>query len=171
MGKYRYIGKYNVGDKVRLRSDLVVGNKYANNVGEVRTHFAQGMAYLVGKEVTINKVSQFGYQVDEGSTYWFTDGMIEHVPLLERKVLPIERFTKMELYVEKVIVQDPATIMFYKVASYNPNTGAFEDWSDTKKIVAKCNKDDGDKYDIGKGVEVAMLKAYRREIDKLLRKF
>jgi hypothetical protein len=169
------MGNYKVGDKVKVRDDLVVGIDYADNYGKVATHFVKEMARFRGEEVTISEDNGRVYKIKDDLARWsYTDGMLESIkpvePLMERKVISIGRSSKMEIYVETLIINDPAIIMFYKVADYDENTGLFRQWSDTKKVIAKCNKDIGDKFDINKGVQVAMLKAYRKEIDKQLRK-
>jgi hypothetical protein len=158
--------KFVVGQEVKVRSDLIAGNDYG-------FYFNEDMSELKGEELVIVRIDKNEIFMKDSNWTWHEE-MLEPVevaePLVESKVLVLERTSKFEIYVERVIVNDPATIMFYKVANYDYATGTFKEWSDTKKIVAKCNKEFGDKFDVGKGVEVAMLLAYRKEIDKLLRK-
>lgn len=162
--------KYAVGQKVMVRSDLIVGVIYG-------FFFSEGMSKLIGQTVTIKEVISNSripyYKIEEGDCFWTDDMLVEPKPVepkLPQRIIDIERATKLEIYVEKFIVNDPATILFYRVPVFDEN-GLFLEWSDTKKIVAKCNKEIGDTFDVGKGVKVAMLKAYRKEIDKMMRKY
>lgn len=166
--------KLEVGQKVKIREGLVGGNDYGN------VYFNESMSRLIGQEFTVESIvereSFTGYRLVEQS-WIFTKEMFEEVevkviePKLPIKTLELGQIGKLEIYVEKVIVSDPAVIMFYKTAKYNGVTGVFEQWSDVKKIVAKCNKEIGDKFDVGKGIDIALLKAFRKEVDKQLRKF
>ncbi|OME54053.1 hypothetical protein BSK59_15845 [Paenibacillus odorifer] len=164
--------KLEVGQKVKIRKGLVSGNDY----GEI--YFNETMSNLIGREFTVKSIVErekyTGYRL-EGQAWLFSKEMFEEAkvnePTLPIKTLELGQIGKLEIYVEKVIVSDPAIIMFYKTAQYNGVTGVFEQWSDVKKVVAKCNKDIGDKFDVGKGLDIAMLKAFRKEIDKQLRKF
>lgn len=62
--------KYKVGDKVRVREDLIVGEKYGNDV------FTSTMVSFKGKVVTINKVIGLKYEIEEdGKTWNWTDEM------------------------------------------------------------------------------------------------
>ncbi|EJW14107.1 hypothetical protein M5X02_32075 [Paenibacillus alvei] len=159
------MSKFTVGQVVKVREGLEGDNCYGD------LYFHPLMREYCGKEVTIKAVNDIGrYYVNENS-WTFTDEMLEEViPPVPSQVIEIDQTAKLEIYVEKVIVNDPATIMFYKTAIHDYITGTFSHWSETKKVVAKVNKSVGDTFDVETGVNVAMLKAYRKEIDKLLRK-
>lgn len=64
--------KYKVGDKVKVRSDLVVGKSYGEHT------FVHDMIKFSGKIVTIESVWKQGYRIEE-DTYWWTDEMLEPV--------------------------------------------------------------------------------------------
>ena len=66
------MSKYKVGDKVKVREDLVVGEKYDNE------YFVSAMLEFKGKEVTISIVYDYnkGYRIEERGFTW-TDEMIE----------------------------------------------------------------------------------------------
>lgn len=62
--------KYNIGDKVIVREDLIVGEKYGNDV------FTSTMVSFKGKVVTISKVIGFKYEIEEDDKTWnWTDEM------------------------------------------------------------------------------------------------
>jgi len=65
------MSKYKVGDKVRVRSDLVVDETYGSNT------FVCGMKAALGKKVTISTVFNDAYRVDEFDYTW-TDEMFEN---------------------------------------------------------------------------------------------
>ena len=67
------MNKFKIGDKVRLRDDLKVGEKY----GEVS--FSSSMNKLKGKELTIEGMSLKGnYEIEE-SYFFLSDEMLEKV--------------------------------------------------------------------------------------------
>lgn len=63
--------KYKVGDKVKIREDLVIGKKY----GELT--FWKSMEYIVGKTYTINCVSSGGNYYLGGCYLFVSEEMIE----------------------------------------------------------------------------------------------
>lgn len=66
--------KYKVGDKVRVRKDLVVYKKYGSDT------FVSDMISFKGKQVTIKKVNDEKYQIEEDDSMWnWTDEMLEPV--------------------------------------------------------------------------------------------
>lgn len=77
--------KYKPGDKVRVKSDLKIGNYYyMEHSKSTRNSFVGDMKHLRGKEVTIKKgstsLNQYEIEEDCGGCYW-VDGMFE--PLKE----------------------------------------------------------------------------------------
>lgn len=73
------MAKYNVGDKVRVRSDLKFGQKYGSDV------FVRGMEVMLGKEAhiaSIRDISGIKYTIHECSYNW-TDEMFEDEPICE----------------------------------------------------------------------------------------
>lgn len=62
--------KYKVGDKVRVRADLITDKVYG-------LLFVNSMNYLKGEVVTIKEVEEDGCYIMEENGYSWTDGMIE----------------------------------------------------------------------------------------------
>lgn len=64
--------QYKVGDKVKIREDLIVDDVYGSD------SFAEEMAQYKGKTATITDVHMDKYEIDidDGSWYW-TDEMLE----------------------------------------------------------------------------------------------
>ena len=161
------MGKFTVGQTVKVRKDLVVGEMYGY-------YFNDAMEMFKGKKVKITHIVGDRISIGEDlpwSWSWSEEMFEEIEPLFPTAVLELGQTAKLEIHVDRVIVNDPATIMFYRTANFDSETGQFSSWGEVKKIVSKVNKDIGDKYDVGKGVDVAILKAFRKEIDKQLRKF
>jgi hypothetical protein len=66
--------KYKVGDKVRIREDLVTGGNYGGSVA------VDDMADMGGSVVTIERVGNLGYYIEEDPDgYCWTDEMFEPV--------------------------------------------------------------------------------------------
>ena len=66
------MSKFKVGDKVKLRDNLKVGEKYEGVL------FLSGMKDLQGKELTINYISEGDYTFEE-SVYYCSGEMLEKV--------------------------------------------------------------------------------------------
>ena len=66
--------KYKVGDKVRIREDLVMGGNYGGSVA------VDDMTDMCGSVVTIERVGNLGYYIEEDPDgYCWTDEMFEPV--------------------------------------------------------------------------------------------
>lgn len=66
--------KYNVGDKVRIREDLVMGGNYGDSIA------VDDMIDMGGSVVTIERVGNLGYYIEEDPDgYCWTDEMFELV--------------------------------------------------------------------------------------------
>ena len=73
--------KYKVGDKVRIREDLVMGENYGGSV------VVDDMTDMGGSVVTIERVGYFGYYIEEDTDeYCWTDEMFEPVEEMEMSV-------------------------------------------------------------------------------------
>ena len=71
--------KYKVGDKVRIREDLVIGGNYGGYVA------VDDMTDMGGNVVTIERVGNLGYYIEEDPDgYFWTDEMFEG--LVEEKL-------------------------------------------------------------------------------------
>lgn len=65
------IMRFKVGDKVKVRDDLIVGKTYNNNT------FVKDMEKHLGKIVTIESIHRNTYSIVENNWYW-TDAMFEN---------------------------------------------------------------------------------------------
>lgn len=71
--------KYNIGDRVKVREDLVVHERYYMEDGEIGDSFIADMAQLKGQIVTINAISPTGKYIimEDNGAYNWTDEMFE----------------------------------------------------------------------------------------------
>ena len=67
------MNKFKIGDKVRLRDDLEVGEDY----GEIT--FLRDMKDLQGKELTIDRISQQGNYILKEGRFYYSEEMLEKV--------------------------------------------------------------------------------------------
>lgn len=68
--------KYKVGDKVKVRSDLIANKRYGKRFGKYC--FTDGMAKYKGRIVTIEKAYDGTYLIQEDGKFWYwTDKMFE----------------------------------------------------------------------------------------------
>lgn len=73
MNKFRF----KVGDRVRVKNDLVVGGRYFMEDGETSDIFSHGMSENVGKEATIIAIECGKYHIDIDVIHKYTDSMIK----------------------------------------------------------------------------------------------
>ena len=64
--------KYKIGDKVRVRKDLVADNYYGG------VYYVDAMGEFKNKEAIITKVGDIAYQLND-CTCWFSEEMLEPV--------------------------------------------------------------------------------------------
>ena len=67
------MNKFKIGDKVRLRDDLEVGEDY----GEIT--FLRDMKDLQGKELTIDRISRQGNYILKEGRFYYSEEMLEKV--------------------------------------------------------------------------------------------
>ena len=67
------MNKFKIGDKVRLRDDLEVGEDY----GEIT--FLRDMKDLQGKELTIDRISQQGNYILKEGRFYYSEEMLEKI--------------------------------------------------------------------------------------------
>jgi hypothetical protein len=171
------MAKYKAGDKVVVRKDLENGCEYWNEDKTDSYCVIPSMKKFSGEIVTIKKVIGNGvYTIEEdGGMCAWTDEMFEgKVKDVSEKKFISEvdnegMVASFRIIIEKIIYNNPATIIFYRVPKVKNNKVV--GISELKKVVAKCNVEEGDKYDKKIGLEVAIAKAFRKEIDKVLKKF
>jgi hypothetical protein len=156
--------KYQVGQKLKVRMDLKKGEKYKmEHNSEITQSATREMVELCGLTVEIEKIL-FGYYKVKGSTLNWTDEMFGSIVVKGNGVAEVEERHEdfgHSVYVSKVIYSEPATIVFYRTTK--------DENEPLKKSVSKCSSKD--KYDKEKGYEIAVLKAFKRQIDKKLKKF
>jgi len=183
--------KYNIGDKVRIRNNLITGEKYDEGCT-----FMGSMEKFRGEIVTIALISGTTYKIeeDENYGYWYwSEDMIEYK--VEEKV------TECKVEDEKEIESDKkeaivTTFTYLEGIQYftelNSATGktalySYDILEKTEKIiqsgnvtivimddgtkgVSKCDPDD--KYDAEEGIKIARararIKALKKELKQLL---
>ena len=97
--------KYKVGDKVRVKKDLEVGNFYGN------TYYASSMGKFKAMECVVTKISDGLYDINN-SGYWFSDEMLEPIDDLLEYALEKLGMTKERL--EDEMNRDKEDIAFVK---------------------------------------------------------
>ena len=97
--------KYKVGDKVRVRKDLVPGNKYGDVI------YVSNMDKFKNEECVITSIDNEAYCIN-GLAYWWTEEMLEPVDDLLDYALEKLKMTKEEL--EDEMDRDKEDIAFIK---------------------------------------------------------
>lgn len=69
--------KFQVGDKVKVRTDLVIGSTYYMEGGTNGASFVPEMRELSGKQVTIQSIDKSRYRLVEDRYCYWTDDMFE----------------------------------------------------------------------------------------------
>ena len=87
--------KYKVGDKVRVRKDIFLGRSYGNWA------FIHDMAPLIGKYVTVTKVLEDSYEIEE-DTCRITDEMLEDVDEYEKEAVKFQEIEDCENTIEQL---------------------------------------------------------------------
>jgi hypothetical protein len=162
---------YKVGDYVKIREDLMLYRVYKSKTDDsIDDVVMPSMFKLRGTVQKIKEVSHGKYILENDFyRYKYTDEMIER-KLSDKEILKMIleednfKIPSFDIRVEKVIFNNPATIVFYRVVYEDGKT------SDLRKSIAKCNTK-FDKYDEKIGLKVAMLKILKKEIDKELSKY
>ena len=67
------MNEFKIGDKVRLRDDLEVGEKYGG------LEFLSRMEGLKGKEITIDRISRQGNYILKEGRFYYSEEMLEKV--------------------------------------------------------------------------------------------
>lgn len=84
--------KYKIGDKVRVRTDLVVDDCYGGY------SFTEGMEKYAGQIVTIDALLDDKYLIDEDLCFWcWTEEMFEPVEYKPTITIPIDILKRWDL--------------------------------------------------------------------------
>lgn len=116
--------KFKVGDKVRVRSDLVIGKKYGGQGCKEKLTFLEAMRLKAGQILTVARHSAAGNYMMTETGYYFSEDMLEPASKDHRKI---------------VITQDGVVT---KARLYNGDTVI-------KETSAKCHPDDEFDFEIG----------------------
>ena len=80
--------EYKIGDKVRVRKDLIPGNKYGNVL------YVNSMDKFKDEECTITNMDDTAYQINNCG-YWWTDEMLE---LSENNIMEVNNMNRLGIY-------------------------------------------------------------------------
>jgi len=183
--KYGY-GLWCAEDEIKAipKEEGVAESKFkaGDRVQIIRNHCSSLLTDLRGLKATVVEVDDYGLylvefdvyigghdgyplakrRVKPGHGWWFIKTALENIAELvvekKQEVVEFEKrgLAELGLYITRIIYNDPATVLFYE----DPITG------EEKKVVAKCHPDDT--YDKELGKKVAILKAFHKEIPRII---
>lgn len=164
---------FQVGDEVIIKSDLEEGRYDSETTYDKddTLYFNPRMAKYLGQKAKVTGINIINgaYNLDITGTQWhWSIGMLDAVKPKVVENETINAMAQMQLYIERVIFNEPATVLFYRVPDIDPANGMVKSYSNVKKIVAKCSPED--EFDKNQGIHVALLKAIMKETHKELRK-
>ena len=124
--------KYKVGDKVRVRKDLIPGNKYGNVL------YVSSMDKFKDEECTITNMDDIAYQINNCG-YWWTDEMLE---LAENNIMEVNNMDRLGIY--QCIISNLEDTYKRKNSDYGNSVGdtyeKFGDISFLTRITDKYNR-------------------------------
>ena len=124
--------KYKVGDKVRVRKDLIPGNKYGNVL------YISSMDKFKDEECTITNMDDIAYQINNCG-YWWTDEMLE---LDENNIMEVNNMDRLGIY--QYILSNLEDTYKRKNSDYGNSVGdtyqKFGDISFLTRITDKYNR-------------------------------
>ena len=124
--------KYKVGDKVRVRKDLIPGNKYGNVL------YVSSMDKFKDEECTITNMDDTAYQINNCG-YWWTDEMLE---LDENNIMEVNNMDRLGIY--QHIINNLEDTYKKKNSDYGNSVGdtyeKFGDISFLTRITDKYNR-------------------------------
>jgi len=97
------MSKFKVGDKVRVRKDLVVNSAYGK-VDDEKYTFATGMDKMRGKVATISRDDGDCYRILE-APWWWTDEMLEPIDDYKIVITSDGKITLARLYDGKKVIR------------------------------------------------------------------
>lgn len=108
--------RFKVGDKVRVREDLVVGKIYAWNL------FGYDMERFKGEEFIVEQIdnTDSAYRLNDGCGYWWVDEMLEPVEEKEMVSHPshYNQFKRETIEEMRLLFGDEAVKGFCKCNAY-----------------------------------------------------
>ena len=124
--------KYKIGDKVRVRKDLIPGNKYGNVL------YVSSMNKFKDQECTITNMDVIAYQINNCG-YWWTDEMLE---LAENNIMEVNNMDRLGIY--QCIISNLEDTYKRKNSDYGNSVGdtyeKFGDISFLTRITDKYNR-------------------------------
>ena len=124
--------EYKIGDKVRVRKDLIPGNKY----GDVL--YVSSMDKFKDEECTITNMDDIAYQINNCG-YWWTDEMLE---LAENNIMEVNNMNRLGIY--QTIINNLEDTYKKKNSDYGNSVGdtyeKFGDISFLTRITDKYNR-------------------------------
>lgn len=124
--------KYKIGDKVRVRKDLIPGNKYG------KVLYVSNMDKFKDEECTITNMDDIAYQINNGG-YWWTDEMLE---LAENNIMEVNNMDRLGIY--QYILSNLEDTYKRKNSDYGNSVGdtyeKFGDISFLTRITDKYNR-------------------------------
>lgn len=146
--------EFKIGDKVRVNNNSV-GGYLRNKVGIVR----EVQECVLGVEFEGFSGHRLNDERLPNSNGWYVPKAA--VTLLKKenkpRVLNIKDKAGVMFYVHKIIINEPAVVVFYE-----------DDKGVERKSVAKCHPNDT--FNEQRGVEVACAKAIKKAMEKIIRK-
>ena len=124
--------EYKIGDKVRVRKDLIPGNKYGNVL------YVSSMGKFKDEECTITNMDDTAYQINNCG-YWWTDEMLE---LAENNIMEVNNMDRLGIY--QYILSNLEDTYKRKNSDYGNSVGdtyeKFGDISFLTRITDKYNR-------------------------------
>ena len=124
--------EYKIGDKVRVRKDLIPGNKYGNVL------YVSSMGKFKDEECTITNMDDTAYQINNCG-YWWTDEMLE---LSENNIMEVNNMDRLGIY--QYILSNLEDTYKRKNSDYGNSVGdtyeKFGDISFLTRITDKYNR-------------------------------
>ena len=165
-------GGLNSGDKILLDSDYDEGTTFVFINSEMRDNMGKVVTYLgsVTDEIFIVEEDGYFYPTNmikgkiEKSKTTISGDVVEKVV---NEVLNIDALVNYCIQIDKVIFNNPATIMFYRIPTIGDNDETIG-YSEQRKVVAKCLVGE-DVFSEEQGLRVAFLKALQKEAKRELK--
>lgn len=124
--------EYKIGDKVRVKKDLIPGNKYGNVL------YVSSMDKFKDEECTIINMDDIAYQINNCG-YWWTDEMLE---LAENNIMEVNNMDRLGIY--QYILSNLEDTYKNKNSDYGNSVGdtyeKFGDISFLTRITDKYNR-------------------------------